>query len=156
LTLSQGFPRVLYPIRRKLTQGLEIWKYNATKDKWTPVIFGINKGVCSAGFGDRYNEYPWSMTVDSEHLFVGTMRPDSNKLTFYRKGFLKWNMSFDITTGGSEIWRFDGTNWDQINEDGFGNKYNFGTRELLVYKNSLFACTMNLKDGCELWKYNLG
>ena len=136
LTFTQGFPKLFYPLQRRKTMGLEIFKYNATEDKWTPVVTGINKGNFSAGFGDRHNEYPWSMTVHNGYFYVGTLRSDPGRFTLYRKGLLKWNMSWAMATGGGELWRYDGTNWEQINQDGFGD-----ITITLVFVKCLFTIT---------------
>ena len=59
-----------------------------------------------------------------------------------------------VTPGGKgEIWRYDGTRWEKINNGGFGDSYNIGIRGLKDYKGTLIAGTMNVATGCELWEY---
>ena len=156
---QQGLFMMFQPVRKILSPGLEIWKYNSTKDKWTRIVGGILKGNFSGGFGDIKNEYPWSMEVFEDYLYVGTARLDpidfiiskpSKNLPF---GFL--GISVDTPCGGTQIWRYDGVEWLKINNDGFGDIYNVGVRELKVYQNSLIGLTMNVKTGCEMWKTDL-
>lgn len=139
--------------------GLEIWKYNSSKDKWTRVVGGIRKGNFSGGFGDIKNEYPWSMDVYDGYLYVGTLReePINTVISINKEDLKKGFIGITIETpyGGAQIWRFDGKEWMKINEDGFGDLYNVGIREMKVYDNSLIACTMNLETGFEMWKYNI-
>jgi len=50
--------------------------------------------------------------------------------------------------------------WQQINEDGFGDKHNVGTRAMTVFAGYLCVGVTNLNlssgevNGCELWCYN--
>lgn len=143
------------PIKQLSSLGCEIWKYNASCDKWTKVVGGIFRGNASSGFGDRRNEYPWSMIVYDDHIYVGTMRVDPFDVVFTRNDFLNWSICFNIFEGGCQLWRFDGDCWEKVNEDGFGDKYNVGFREMIVYNDSIIGGTMNINTGCEVWRYNL-
>ena len=54
---------------------------------------------------------------------------------------------------GCEVWRSsDGTTWNQINTDGFGDAYNNGALSMAVFWNSLYVGTGNNTDGCEVWR----
>ena len=57
-----------------------------------------------------------------------------------------------IPTGGAQVWQFDGNDWNQINFDGFGDEFNIGIREMILFNNKLIACTMNINTGCEVWQ----
>jgi hypothetical protein len=139
--------------------GLEIWKYNSSKDNWTRVVGGINKGNFSGGFGDIWNQYPWSMVVSGGYLYVGTLRDEPVDIIIYKEkndallSLLKVKISCPV--GGGELWRFDGNEWQLINEKGFGDLNNMGMRALQVYKNCIIAATINCITGCEMWKYSL-
>lgn len=154
-TFGQGFPRVLYPLRRYLNRGLEIWKYNSTLDKWSRVVGGIGKGTFNGGFNDVKNEYPWDMKVYNGSLYIGTLNADHGNFTFTRNRLLNWNLSWATPEGNAELWRYDGSNLEQINNDGFNDRYNVGIRELIGYKNKIYAATMNLKTGCQVWEYEI-
>jgi hypothetical protein len=154
IKFGQGF-LMCHPIRRFSSYGLDIFKYNSTTDKWIKVVGGLFRGNASSGFGDSRNEYPWSMIVHDDYLYVGTLCIDPLEFFLSRKKLFKWGIGVNMLTGGGELWRFDGINWEQVNEDGFGDNFNVGIRELAVYNDCLIACTMNISDGCEVWKYNL-
>jgi len=141
-------------LRKMKTMGLEIYKFNDNTNELTMVIGGLFRGVFSGGFGDDYNEYPWSMNVYNDVLYVGTSHPFSYDIVFERVGFLKYEVTVKVPIGG-ELWRYDGTSCGQINSDGFGDLYNTGIRELTVYNGKLIAGTLNVKTGCELWKCDL-
>lgn len=156
---QQPILSALHFIRTVSNLGLEIWKYNSTTDKWSRVVGGIFNGNSSGGFGDSRNEYPWSMEVYGDHLYVGTLRSDPIDIIFSKAKngipFAYLGIYVPTPRGGGELWHYDGKNWEQINNDGFSDLSNIGIREMKVYNNSLFALTMNIKTGCELWKCDL-
>jgi hypothetical protein len=157
--LPQGLRLKLRPFHYLDSIGLEIWKYNSSGDKWTRVVGGLNKGNFSGGFGDIRNEYPWSMAVDGEYLYVGTGRIEPVKIIFSigKNGSLLPRLKIRVGSlvGGAELWRFDGCEWQLINEGGFGDLNNIGIRALKVYKNCIIGATLNTETGCEMWKYSL-
>jgi hypothetical protein len=155
LSIPGALPTLFSIFRMKRTLGLEIYKFNDTTNELTTVIGGVNRGVFSGGFGDDGNEYPWSMRVYNDSLYVGTSNVKSYDLVFERVGFLKWTACIKEPIGGGELWRYDGVNCEQINSDGFGDQYNQGIREMIVYNDKLIAGTMNAKTGCEIWKCDL-
>lgn len=56
-------------------------------------------------------------------------------------------------TGGTEVWRFEGRNWEQVVDNGFlGNTTNSSTRNLDVSQGMLYAATSNIELGCEVWR----
>ncbi len=146
--------RLFHPFRSISASGLEIWKYNSTIDKWTRVVGGIGRENNSGGFGDIKNEYPWSMYSDEEHLYAGTVRLQPIDVSIFRN---KFNLALKVNTpiGGAQMWRYNGSKWEKINDDGFGDLYNFGIREMKIYKDDLIGATMNLKTGCQVWKYDI-
>jgi len=157
---QQGFLLKLRPFQFRESQGLELWKYNATTGEWRKFVGGTGNGNFSGGFGDVRNEYPWSMTKDDNYLYVGTLRIEPTNVLFsYQKKLLipRLHIRVESPTGGAEIWRFnpDQWEWELLNEKGFGDLNNIGIRGLAIYKNCLFAATLNLVTGCELWKYPL-
>jgi hypothetical protein len=158
---QQGFLLKLRPFHYRESQGLEIWKYNATADEWKKSVGGTGNGNFSGGFGDIRNEYPWSMTKDDNFFYVGTLRIEPTNIFFsFEKNnhlFPRLQIKVESPVGGAEVWRFDGQQWkwELINEKGFGDLNNIGIRGLTIYKDCLIAATLNLVTGCELWKYNL-
>ena len=145
-----------YPLFNLVPRSGQIWKYNASNEKWSRVVGGWGKNNNSAGFGDRLNQYLWSVSVFNEHLYVGTLHNDPHVIRLNREGLFNWTVGTDIVCGKAELWRTsDGENWEKAINDGFGDNYNFGIRELEVYKNKLYAFTTNMNTGCEVWRYDL-
>ena len=153
ITISRGFNP--FGRIRHFNHGAEIWKYNSQNDKWTQVAGGRIKGCnSSGGFGDPGNHYIWSMVSSDKYLYAGTMCPAPTELVFEKKGFLQWNMKIKRQKGNAQIWRYNGEIWEKINDNGFNDEYNLGVREMILFNNDLFAGTMNLKTGLEIWEFS--
>lgn len=106
--------------------------------------------VNDSGFGDDRNHYAWSMAAFNGHLYVGTMNLD---LWGWFNGLGPGDGIIDPLTEGAEVWRYDGSTWEQVVDNGFkGDFHNFGTRNLHVHDGMLYAGTVNYLDGCELWR----
>ena len=78
---------------------------------WTP-LYG------PSGFGNRSNEYIWTMAVFDSRLFVGT----------YDAAVLQGSTS----ERGADLWRFDTSNSPAVNENfqGLGDRLNYGIRAM--------------------------
>jgi len=59
------------------------------------------------------------------------------------------------TSTGTEIWRYDGTTWQQVNQDGFGSYKLRATFALTIYDNKLYAGGSGLTDA-KVLRYNSG
>jgi len=88
---------------------------------WTLVVTGIPTGLGK-------NTIIKSMATFDNDLYVGTSNPT-----------------------GTEVWRYDGSNWTKDNENGFDDAENSGTGTLTVFGNYLYATTDNDK-GSEVWR----
>jgi hypothetical protein len=69
------------------------------------------------------------MAVYNSKLYVGTWNPAT----------------------GAEVWRYNGTAWNQVNTDGFGDANNMAASSMAVDYNSLYVGTQNLITGGEVW-----
>lgn len=110
------------------------------------------------GFGNAKNSYAFAMKAFGDYLYVGTLNhgiagqiddldsPDPRPTP---------KQSQPGVTG-TQIWRFDGLDWSQVVGDGFGTRNNEGTRSMAVYKNALYAGTVNARDGLEVWRSSDG
>jgi hypothetical protein len=59
----------------------------------------------------------------------------------------------DNETTGGEVWRTDnGTTWNQVNADGFGNANNTRVVSLETFGGQLYASTQNSTDGGAVWR----
>ena len=92
--------------------------------------------VVDSGFDDKHNICVWSMTKYNGHIYAGTMN----------------------FTNGCQIFRSqsgDKDTWEQVNQNGFGNKNSTGAREMIVYKNLLWVVTFSSSDGgTQVWVTN--
>lgn len=122
---------IAIPLHGIFSDGCELWKYNNTGDKWTPIVSDSSGSMIPAGFSNRRN---WATAIIKPFkgkLYVGTAAS---------------------SLFGCEIWRYDGTDWEQVVEKGFGNRFNSGAWSAAEYKDELYVGTMNWKNGCEIWK----
>ena len=56
-----------------------------------------------------------------------------------------------------QIWRsLDGTTWEPVVEDGFGDPNNNGITTFTVFSDTLYAATMNNSQGTEIWGSETG
>jgi len=110
------------------SHGTEIWRSNTgNAGSWTRVV--------QNGFNmDTYNTGVQTFAVYDNYLYAGTG---------------------NFNTGG-EVWRTsNGTSWNQVNTDGFGDQYN---RRIVLepFGIYLYAGTYNYSNsdnpGCELWR----
>ncbi|MDY6853752.1 MAG: hypothetical protein SWO11_03435 [Thermodesulfobacteriota bacterium] len=125
----------------------ELLAYNK-KTKWfdlVPNVGGYQPLYGSSGFGNRYNNYAWTMEVIDDHLFVGTM--DCSYLTVSDPEQIA-PLEF-----GADLWRFDSSNSPAVAEDisGLGNPLNYGIRTLIVSEDGTklyvgMANPMNLEE----------
>jgi hypothetical protein len=55
-----------------------------------------------------------------------------------------------------QIWQTsDGLNWTQINENGFGDSFNWGTHlsvDVAAYKGELYYGTLNDNHDSQIWR----
>lgn len=94
--------------------------------------------VNTDGFGDENNVFGSSMCVFGSNLYVGTMKRSESK-------------------SGCEIWRSsNGSDWRQVNTDGFGDANNGAADTMRSFGSDLYVGTYNVDDGCEVWKSSNG
>jgi|MudIll2142460700_1097286.scaffolds.fasta_scaffold36163_1 hypothetical protein len=100
---------------------------------------GLNwKLVVPNAFGDPHNNYSVRLAVDpSRDILVagtGVEMPGS-------------------PVNGCEIWATsDGTNWKQINQDGFGTNRNAIAASLISFNGDLYVGTIN-HESAKIWRY---
>ncbi len=97
--------------------------------------------VNTDGFGNIDNRDSWSAADFNGYYYVATSKPDA------------WNTGPAVTTG-VEVWRCatcDGSDWVQVNEDGFGDGKNCGYW-FAVYNNGLYLGIANLLTGAQIWR----
>ena len=106
-----------------------------------------------AGFSNFFNGYHWRMVVHDEQLFLGTFKwsvllpfmpiekwPKVIGDLVHERGIekiLEQNSGFDL-------WRTsDGIDWVPVTRNGFGNRYNWGVRNLVSTTAGLYVGSAN-------------
>ena len=119
------FDDVLHVGTQNFETGAELWQ-TSNGTGW--------EQVNTDGFGDPHNQWP-SFAVYDDYLYIGFA-----------------NDSTDTYEGtGTQIWRsVDGTSWDQVVGDGFGDATNGGSDTLVVFGPCLYSGTYNRESGTQL------
>jgi hypothetical protein len=157
-TYSPRFHQLNF-IKKRMTLGANLWKYNSSSEKWSKVVAGNGNEVHKGGFGDPLNVYFWDMKVYDDYLYVSTMHMEHNQLVFSRNGLFNWSVTLKDNGGHGELWRYDGEEWVPLVGKNkaleFDEDYNMGIREIRMYQGKLLMATMNVKTGCEIWQINV-
>jgi hypothetical protein len=131
-------------------KGCEIWRFDGST--WTTVV-GDGADV-GDGFGDHHNMAVTSMCEFNERLYVGTMN-------------FNWE-----NDGFCQVWRTtndDGTEWEQVIDEGFREIYgvestarNAYAWRMAEFKGNLYVSTFNIpiptdgQRGCQLFRTETG
>lgn len=119
------FNNALYVGVQNFNTGAEIWR-TLDGTSW--------EQVNTDGFGDMHNQWP-SFAVYNGYLYVGTA-----------------NDTTETHTGtGTQIWRSaNGTTWEQVVGNGFGDSTNGGSDVLLSFEDALYSGTYNRTSGTQI------
>jgi len=91
--------------------------------------------IVNNGFGDKNNVYAWAIKEYKDYIYIGTL--NSRGCQIYRS-----------KTGNSGTWK-------KVSIDGFSkNKKLTGIRNLIVYKNLLWAVAGSWDHGAQVWVTN--
>ena len=96
------------------------------------------------GFGNPYNNHMWRMEVFDGNLYLGTF--DSSTAFRNDPGFPQDILGFDLYRTA------DGTNFVPITTTGFGDKFNFGVRNMAATPYGLFVGTANYYYGLKIYR----
>lgn len=119
------------PSHSIFSDGCEVWKYNNTKDEWSPFISDKFGALLSAGFGKKRNFATSIIIPFKGDLYLGTSASSLN---------------------GFEVYRYNSNKIELVGSNGFGNRFNSGAWSACEYNNELYIGTMNWNTGCEIWK----
>ena len=165
----------LYVGTQNEVAGCEVWKYDGAT--WTQVN--------EDGFADPNNFKVFSGAVFNGNVYVGTCNKATSTEIWMYDG-VNWTQANEdgfgdpnnnkgsasmavfgnnlyVGTGsghpeatGCEVWRYDGVDWTQVNEDGFGDANNFGALSMTVFGDNLYVGTGKRPEatGCEVWLYD--
>ena len=133
----------------------------------------IWRKINTDGFGDSSNVSTRGMVTFGDYLYVGVLNlKPLGKIaeTFASSEFIhrdrkvlsrkEWDkiLQKDVLSKGCEIWRWNGEEWECVVGDkgllkrGFGNSHNWEASILIPFKNRLYAGTLNMQQGCEIWR----
>jgi len=117
------FNGYLYAGTSNSDSGTEIWRSSSGETgSWTKEVDGGN--------GDAGNYQINTFEIFNGYLYTGT----------------------ENTNYGAEIWRTsNGTDWQQVNLNGFGDPENVHIGSIVVFNNMLYASTQNW-SGAEIWR----
>jgi len=129
VTALEVFRGQLYASASNAENGAGIWR---TK---RPVTW---RRVVSSGFGNPTNAVIFDMIEFHGELYAGT-----------------GSWSHDGAPG--QIWRScNGVDWALVEGGGFGNANNTGIVNFGIFRNTLYAGTVNNADGLEIWRSRTG
>ena len=161
------FSNRLYAGTYNSAEGSEIWR-SSDGVNWQSVSSAFN------GFGNPNNIAVSAFAVFSNKLYVGTEKCWQNEIWRTANGYdfecvatnafnfmsdhriqslcVFNNYLYAGTSFFGQVWRTaDGTNWEQVNIDGFGD-WNNQDIVLCVFNNWLYAGTYNSAEGSEIWR----
>ena len=155
-------------------KGCEVFRID-TRNRWQLVVgnrtaalpapgAGARRvvGNMTAGFGNSFNFYCWSLEEYKGYLYAGTF--DASVLLRYIKEYPgplpagipnipPLLVSATQLTAGADIWRTStGTFWTPVTVTGFGDAENYGMRNLKAFSTGLWVGTSNPFEGCQVWK----
>lgn len=113
-----------------------------TPDGFKAPISGLGPGL-----GWILNAHMWRMEVFDNRLYVGTFDLST---TFRNIPFVSQLVTPEL--GFDLWWTQDGTHWFQIDQNGFGDKFNFGVRSLKKTDWGLFLGTANYFHGLRIYR----
>ncbi|MGQ0502994.1 MAG: hypothetical protein ACT4P0_10390 [Panacagrimonas sp.] len=156
------------------------WDLIMGESRMTPDGLKYPLSGLGAGFDCFFNGYVWRMSVHDGWLYAGTLNW-ANLLPYLPVNIWpedvlsmvhRWDEERMVRQlGGSELWRTDdGVHWEPVTRSGFGNKFNWGIRNLVSTPHGLFVGTANpfgprvavkregrwqyvpnARGGCEVW-----
>ncbi|HXI40108.1 MAG TPA: hypothetical protein VNH83_09020, partial [Bryobacteraceae bacterium] len=135
--------------------GAELYRVHAD-DTWdlvtgeprdTPVGFKQPISGLGPGFGWFMNAHMWRMEVFDDRLYLGTF-----DLSTTFRNFPILNAVVLPELGTDLWWTPDGASWFLVDQNGLGDKFNFGIRSLKKTDWGLFLGTANYFYGLQIWQ----
>ena len=119
--------------------------------------------ICLLLFGMFYLLLPTSAAADTWNGsitggFTGNFDPAQRSvscMTYFSVGGNNRLYAGTENDNGCRVYRYDGgSNWTQVNTDGFGNSNNTRATSMISYNGNLYVGTRNTSTGCEVWRYD--
>lgn len=128
-------------MRARMSDGCEVWKYNSSIDTWSQLVGDNPEADLPVGFGDTKTIAASVIKKFKDKLYVGT-----------------WTSPIK----GCEIWRYDGSIWEQVVgknaliKGGFNDSRNVAAWCIEEFNDYLYVGTMNWgytdSGGCQIWR----
>lgn len=113
----------------------------------TPVGYKAPLSGLGPGFGWFLNAHIWRMEVFDGRLYAGTFDLST---TFRGIPFVKNLVTNEL--GFDLWWTADGVNWALVDQNGLGDKFNFGVRSLKKTDWGFFLGTANFYYGLRIYR----
>lgn len=134
----------------KNSEGCEVWKYNYSANSLVQMVGDDSVTGVKSGFNYSFNCLASVIIEFKGKLYVGTWSTPMGSLEVPSRK-------------GCEIWRFDGSKWEQVvghcapfAKGGFGDFDNVGICSMKVFNGYLYASTMNWETvpfgGFQIWR----
>jgi uncharacterized repeat protein (TIGR01451 family) len=78
----------------------------------------------------------------------------SNRATYAMQAYNGYLYTGTYNNSGTEVWRWNGSAWLQVNTAGFGDANNTHVYCMAVYGGKLYAGTWNMTNAAEVWAYD--
>jgi hypothetical protein len=171
---------VLYPVGTTTYEGCDILRVAAddgvelvvgkSRDPGTGAVVEPLAGM-GGGFDYPFNVYSWQSAEYSGWYYLGTYDAGSQAIDYAEVYFgtpvEEWTETehglFDSVIGstdrarqgGADLWRTrDGLQWEPVVLDGFGDRDNYGVRNMLDTPWGFMVATGNAVSGFEIWLGN--
>jgi ubiquinone/menaquinone biosynthesis C-methylase UbiE len=129
------------------------WDLIVGRARNTPQGYKVALSGFGPGFDDFYNAYVWRLAVHDGWLYAGTYKwcvflpylPMDRWPKAARNVTLRAGVDRIVREdGGFDLWRtHDGSTWEPVSLNGFGNPYNYGVRTMASSPHGLFVGTAN-------------
>jgi hypothetical protein len=139
------------------THGMQIYRFGSN-DKWEHVMPKHNVRdeetlTVMNGFENPYNKYIWRFGIQKNRLYAGTFDIGTGTQVI-SAAFGMAAPTLPTPPGFDMYWTIDGEKWREVTSDGFGDKFNYGTRAFVTdpATDTLYMGTANPFYGCQIWK----
>ncbi len=139
------------------THGMQIYRFGKN-DKWDHVMPKHNVRdeetlAVMNGFENPYNKYIWRFGIQGNRLYAGTFDIGTGTQVI-SEAFGTDAPELPTPPGFDMYWTIDGEKWRVVSSDGFGDKFNYGTRAFVTDPDTdtLYMGTANPFYGCQIWK----
>lgn len=142
-------------------------------DNWETIVGKDGLSGYNSGFNFFTNAYNWWMEEHEGWLYATSYDQSAMLEPLFanipniliglisgqgiggdeEKGLLPRGIWGEIFNSGADMYKTqDGVNWTPVFQDGLGNKYNYGVRQLLSVGRDLYLGTANNEQGTEVWR----